>query len=122
MEKAKRNTYSYKNNVVRLHIKRPQSIISIPSFVCRQLNDRWDILGIDTDIIELMVDEGNIEILPAECSSNTTYVLGSNGSGAGRKVTLPLYLVDKFDLIDGYYRADVRNDGVLHVSLREKVK
>ena len=122
MKAKKRYTYGYKNDAVRLHIKSPQSILSIPAFVCRKLFDRWEVLGIDTDIIELDVENSIINVTPALCSSRFTFVLSTNGSGAGRKVTIPAYIVKEFDLVDGYYRVEVQKDGTLHVNLKERLK
>lgn len=122
METArKRYTFGYKNDVARLHIKNPQSIVSIPAFVCRQLFDKWSALGIDTDIITYSLDNTKILIVPASTSSDETFVLSTNGSGAGRKVTLPLYLVEKYKLQNGYYRIRVGKDGALEINLKERV-
>lgn len=122
METArKRYTFGYKNDVARLHIKNPQSIVSIPAFVCRQLFDKWSVLGIDTDIITYSLDNTKILIVPASTSSDETFVLSTNGSGAGRKVTLPLYLVEKYKLQNGYYRIRVGKDGSLEINLKERV-
>ena len=122
METArKRYTFGYKNDVARLHIKNPQSTISIPAFVCRQWFDKLYVLGLFTDIITLSVDESEIKISPASISSDETFVLCTNGSGAGRKVTLPLYLVDKYDLKAGYYHISVLDDGALQINLKERV-
>jgi len=122
METArKRYTFGYKNDVARLHIKNPQSTISIPAFVCRQLFDKWSALGIDTDIITYSLDNTKILIVPASTSSDETFVLSTNGSGAGRKVTLPLYLVEKYKLQNGYYRIRVSKDGALEINLKERV-
>lgn len=122
MKARKRYTYGYKNDAVRLHIKSPQSILSIPAYVCRQLFNCWDDLNIETDIIELDVENNVIQITPALCSSKFTFVLCTNGSGAGRKVTIPAYIVKEFDLTDGYFKADVLKDGTLHVDLKERLK
>ena len=122
METArKRYTFGYKNNVARLHIKTPQSIVSIPAFVCRQLLDKWTNLGIETDIITYAIDDTEIIITPALTSSDETFVLSTNGSGAGRKVTIPLYLVDKYSLKAGYYHISVLDDGALQINLKERV-
>lgn len=112
----------YKKNIVRLYIKIPQSTISIPAFVCRQLFAKWSVLGIDTDIITFSMDDTEIRVAPASISSNETFVLSTNGTGAGRKITLPLYLVKKYGIETGYYETNVLDDGELQIILKERVR
>lgn len=122
MEKAKRYTYGYKNDAARLHVGYKQSVITIPVYVCKKINDRWSILGIDTDIVTLSVDDKIIDIIPAKESSDETYALCYNGTGSGRKVTLPMYLVEKYGFYDGYFRTEVLKNGTLRVKLTERLK
>lgn len=115
MEKAKRHSYAYKSMISTIGIYKKQATLRFTAMVSKKF---MTLIPNDVDRVDIFIDEKGIEVVP---NKDGEFAICQNGSGFGLRVTIPMYLVDKYNLHNGNYETDINKNGTIHVYLTKEV-
>lgn len=115
MEKAKRHSYAYKSMISTIGIYKKQATLRFTTVLSTKF---IDLIPKDVYRVDIYVDDKGIEVVP---NKDGDFAICQNGSGRGLRVTIPMYLVKKYNLHNGNYKTDINENGIIHVYLTKEV-